>query len=209
MLPLGHRDNDPIAFKPKAHAPCTMHPLRDGVRRTPSDGATSVWSASDWTAVRSAVFVVAGWGSSTVRSRRLPCSLFDETCPAFDSPERKPEPRDPRAAQSRGATWCRSDPGLVLCCCGLGRSARPCPGHTARVVAPGSAAVNSAAPLDTVRGGGGGNAWRNRALGPHAHGNTARQAIDGLWTEVCGQQKQSNDPSNNQHILNTPTIGRR
>ena len=24
--------------------------------------------------------------------------------------------------------------------------------------------------------------------------------MDGLWTEVCGQQKQSNDPSNNQHI---------
>ena len=25
-------------------------------------------------------------------------------------------------------------------------------------------------------------------------------AMDGLWTEVCGQQKQSNDPGNNQHI---------
>ena len=47
----------------------------------------------------------------------------------------------------------------------------------------------------------------NRAPGPHR--NTARQAMDGLWTEVCGQQKQSNDPGNNQHILNTPTIGRR
>ena len=23
--------------------------------------------------------------------------------------------------------------------------------------------------------------------------------MDGLWTEVCGQQKQSNDPRNNQH----------
>ena len=33
--------------------------------------------------------------------------------------------------------------------------------------------------------------------------------MDGLWTEVCGQQKQSNDPGNNQHILNTPIIGRR
>ena len=43
--------------------------------------------------------------------------------------------------------------------------------------------------------------------GPHR--NTARQAMDGLWTEVCGQQKQSNDPGNNQHILNTPIIGRR
>ena len=51
------------------------------------------------------------------------------------------------------------------------------------------------------------SAWRNRAPGPHR--NTARQAMDGLWTEVCGQQKQSNDPGNNQHILNTPTIGRR
>ena len=53
------------------------------------------------------------------------------------------------------------------------------------------------------------SAWRNRAPGPHAHRNTARQAIDGLWTEARGQQKQSNDPGNNQHILNTPIIGRR
>ena len=34
---------------------------------------------------------------------------------------------------------------------------------------------------------------------PGPHRNTARQAMDGLWTEVCGQQKQSNDPGNNQH----------
>ena len=53
------------------------------------------------------------------------------------------------------------------------------------------------------------NAWRSRASGPHAHGNAARQVVDGLRTEVWGQQKQSNDPGNNQHILNTPTIGRR
>ena len=53
------------------------------------------------------------------------------------------------------------------------------------------------------------SAWRNRAPGPHAHRNTARQAMDGLRTEVRGQQKQSNDPANNQHILNTPIIGRR
>ena len=33
--------------------------------------------------------------------------------------------------------------------------------------------------------------------------------MDGLWTEVCGQQKQSNDPGDNQHILNMPIIGRR
>ena len=39
--------------------------------------------------------------------------------------------------------------------------------------------------------------------------NTARQATDGLWTEARGQQKQSNDPGNNQHILKTPIIGRR
>ena len=39
------------------------------------------------------------------------------------------------------------------------------------------------------------SAWRNRAPGPHAHRNTARQAMDSLWTEACGQQKQSNDPA--------------
>ena len=44
---------------------------------------------------------------------------------------------------------------------------------------------------------------------PGPHRNTARQAMDGLWTEVWGQQKQSNNPGNNQHILNTPIIGRR
>ena len=43
------------------------------------------------------------------------------------------------------------------------------------------------------------NTWRNRAPGPHAHRNTARQAMDGLWTEARGRQKQSNDPGNNQH----------
>ena len=53
------------------------------------------------------------------------------------------------------------------------------------------------------------SAWRNRAPGPHAHRNTARQATDGLWTEARGQQEQSNDRANNQHILNTPIIGRR
>ena len=30
------------------------------------------------------------------------------------------------------------------------------------------------------------SAWRNRAPGPHAHRNTARQAMDGLWTEARG-----------------------
>ena len=53
------------------------------------------------------------------------------------------------------------------------------------------------------------SARRNRAPGPHAHRNTARQATDGLWTEVCGRQKQSNDPGNNQHSPNTPTTGLR
>ena len=51
------------------------------------------------------------------------------------------------------------------------------------------------------------NAWRNRAPGPHAHRTTARHTMDGLWTEARGQQKQSNDPGSNQHILNTPTTG--
>ena len=40
-------------------------------------------------------------------------------------------------------------------------------------------------------------------------GGIARQAMDGLCIEVCRQQKQSRDPSNNQHILNMPIIGRR
>ena len=34
-------------------------------------------------------------------------------------------------------------------------------------------------------------------------------AKGGGGTEVCGQQKQSNDPGNNQHIHNTPITGRR
>ena len=53
------------------------------------------------------------------------------------------------------------------------------------------------------------SAWRSRAPGPLVYRNTVRQATDGLWTEVRGQQKQSNDAGNNQHILNTPTIGHR
>ena len=53
------------------------------------------------------------------------------------------------------------------------------------------------------------SAWRNRAPGPQAHRNAARKATDGLWTEARGQQRQSNDSANNQHILNTPIIGRR
>ena len=40
---------------------------------------------------------------------------------------------------------------------------------------------------------------RSRARGAHAHGNAAGQVVDGLRTEVCGQQQQSNDPRNNQH----------
>ena len=42
------------------------------------------------------------------------------------------------------------------------------------------------------------NAWRSRAPGHNAHGNAPTQVVDGLRTEVCGQQKQSNDPGNNQ-----------
>ena len=33
--------------------------------------------------------------------------------------------------------------------------------------------------------------------------------MDGLRTEVCGQQKQSNDPRNIQHSPSTPTTGLR
>ena len=50
---------------------------------------------------------------------------------------------------------------------------------------------------------------RSRIPGAHAHGNTERQVVDGLRTEVGGQQKQSNDPHNNRHNLNMPTTGRR
>ena len=35
------------------------------------------------------------------------------------------------------------------------------------------------------------NAWRNRAPGPHAHRNTARQAMNGLWTEARVDSKNS------------------
>ena len=35
--------------------------------------------------------------------------------------------------------------------------------------------------------------------------NTARQVVDGLRTEVWGQQEQSNDPGNNEHHLNMST----
>ena len=40
---------------------------------------------------------------------------------------------------------------------------------------------------------------RNRAPGRHANRNAMRRVVDGLRTEVCGQQEQSNDPGNNQH----------
>ena len=50
---------------------------------------------------------------------------------------------------------------------------------------------------------------RSRAPGARAHGNTERQVVNGLRTEVCGQQKQSNDPHNNRHNFNMPTTGRR
>ena len=43
------------------------------------------------------------------------------------------------------------------------------------------------------------NAWRNRALGPHAHGNAVRQVVDGLRTEVCvGSKNSQTTPGNNQ-----------
>ena len=53
--------------------------------------------------------------------------------------------------------------------------------------------------------GGGGNLWRSRAPGPHAHGNTARQVVDGLRTEVGTAKTVKRTP----HNPNTPTTGRR
>ena len=38
------------------------------------------------------------------------------------------------------------------------------------------------------------NPRRSRAPGPHAHRNTAKQAMDGLWTEARGQQKPVKRP---------------
>ena len=53
------------------------------------------------------------------------------------------------------------------------------------------------------------NAWRSGAPGPHAHGNAARQVVDGRRAEVHGQQKPSNDPRNNQYNRGTPITGHR
>ena len=66
--------------------------------------------------------------------------------------------------------------------------------------------VCAAAPRGRAGSGAGarGGTWAS-----HAHGNTARQVMDGLWTEARGQQKQSNEPGNNQHNLNTLTTGHR
>ena len=50
--------------------------------------------------------------------------------------------------------------------------------------------------------------FRHPSPEPEGGGGGGRQAMDGLWTGARGQQKQSNDPVNNQHIHNTPTIGR-
>ena len=48
--------------------------------------------------------------------------------------------------------------------------------------------------------GGGYNAWRSVAHGPHTHQNAARQIVDDRSAaEVRGQQEPSNDPRNNQH----------
>ena len=46
--------------------------------------------------------------------------------------------------------------------------------------------------------------WASRAQ-KHSEAGYRRPVDRGAWTK----QKQSNDPGNNQHILNTPTIGRR
>ena len=55
-------------------------------------------------------------------------------------------------------------------------------------------------------GGGGYNARRSGAPGPHAHGNVGRQVVDYRRAEVRGQRKPSNDPRN-QHSPGTPTTG--
>ena len=90
-----------------------------------------------------------------------------------------------------------------------------CPRLAQPFVSEGSAARGKlwamvTAPSPWIWGCGGG--WLGRRggpPGPHAHGNAARQVVDGLRTEVWGEQKQSNDPRNEQHNPNTPTTGRR
>ena len=46
--------------------------------------------------------------------------------------------------------------------------------------------------------------WASRTQ-KHSEAGYGRSVDRGAWTK----QKQSNDPGNNQHILNTPIIGRR
>ena len=56
------------------------------------------------------------------------------------------------------------------------------------------------------------NAWRSRAPGPHAHGNTARQVMDGLWIEARGTAKTVKRPQQQAaqpQYANTPTTGLR
>ena len=113
--------------------------------------------------------------------------------------------RGPHCPRPRAAvrSACARTPGIALCRAHTPRALRS-PGPVATPCA--GAAGDASAVRTRWRGVGCGAAAGG---GGGAHRNTARQAMDGLWTEVCGQQKQSNDPGNNQHILNTPIIGRR
>ena len=95
----------------------------------------------------------------------------------------------------------------------------------------GNESIASSKKAQNLQGGGGfgrNSAWRNRAPGPHAHRNTARQAMDGLWTQARGQSNSQTTPATTntssicqllgaadgtpchiQHSPNTPTTGLR
>ena len=97
---------------------------------------------------------------------RLPLPGAGHGAPTPSEPSPPPPPEGPMGNRPFGAPL-RKGGDPVQCTKGT-RATLP---HTPR-----------ARGLGGYSGGGGG------------HRNTVRQAMDGLWTEVCGQQKQSNDP---------------
>ena len=88
--------------------------------------------------------------------------------------------------------WGGGGPGRpwVACGCCSGASTRTTAGRVPAAcrVSPG---VWVRVGWGSVCGGRPGQRAEDRAPGPHTHGNTAGQVVDGLRTEVCGQQKQT------------------
>ena len=126
------------------------------------------------------------------------------------SPPADPPPPGPLTPAFAGAKPAQGPPGPRGWALRTGRAALCGPGHPGP--RPPSHQMGGGGgrhiPIEGPRAIGGGG-YKVPTYSTSAHRNTARQAMDGLWTEVCGRQKQSNEPGNNQHILNTPIIGRR